>query len=182
MRKVLGIFVLVLSMLSNSYSLYIEHSVQETQEIEKQLNSDYTISVSGTLTITNPSTVTSIDELNVKIDTPENVFGGFNSVASTNNNSNVRLVYQGVQGFQFEPNTSVQVEYSFSGIIDENDFSNLNGGNTTFIETYLDPIYVINPQISVDKPIMESQNQTIVDHIDRIQICLNKSCVASIQI
>ncbi|MFP4402661.1 MAG: hypothetical protein ACLFPL_05545 [Candidatus Nanoarchaeia archaeon] len=159
--RVVSVIFIIFFLCSSSYSLYINHTVEEEQFVEEKLNSDYELKVSGTLHITNPSLNQTIDELKVTINTPQNVFGGFNSISSNDNTSTAELIYQGFQEFEFEPNSTLSIDYSFSGVIKENEFLKLQNGNTSFLEVYLSPVYILNPHISVEKLIMESENQTI---------------------
>lgn len=148
--------------------LNVIHNVQEQVSITKLLDGRYTISVIGELEIINPSQITDIYEYRMRTSLPSGVFGGFSLLQNSSSTLNDR----GFFGYFFEPsnstdNSSLYARYSFSGILTESQFNSLEFNSDTqelgvsFLEVFSNPMYVIKPSFTVDKPIGEHEEQTI---------------------
>lgn len=160
--RFLVIVIMLFGSLSLINALLVEQTIIEDQSATRLLDGRYTISVSGTLVVTNPSQVTPIYEYRHNLELPDNVFGGF-QVTST---SPMSLSQRGFFGFNLPPsnstfNSSISIDYSFSGIMTGEEFDLLEDGNISFLEAFSNPTYIVRPSINVDKPISEHEDQTI---------------------
>lgn len=148
--------------------LHVVHNIEEQISITKLLDGRYTISVNGELEIINPSMITEIYEYRMRTALPDGIFGGF----SLFENSSSRLNERGFYGYFFGPsnathNSSLYARYSFSGILTQSQFDRLQFNVDTqelgvsFLEAFTNPVYVLKPSFTVDKPIGEHEEQTI---------------------
>lgn len=157
--KVLLIFFLyTISLINVSYAMYVEHDVDENIEITQLLDGRKSLFVQGNIEIGNPSSTSKIYEYRLNTNLPSGVFGNFNSV-----NSNAQIVGNRFYGYEFNPNSSLEFSYSFSGIVNDSLVNTLNNSNVSFLELYSLPQYTLKPSINVDKPIMESEAQSVVN-------------------
>ena len=172
--KVLLIFSLYTITFTNlSYAMFVEHSVDEYIEITQLLDGRKSLFVSGNIEIKNPSTTSKIYEYRINTNLPSGVFGNFNSI-----NSNAQIIGNRLYGYEFDSNSTLEFSYTFSGIINDSIESRLNNSNISFIELYSLPQYTLKPSINVDKPIMESEAQSVINQstgeIERINSTLSE--------
>lgn len=160
---VLSIFLVI----SFSHALYVEHNVDEDIEVTKLLDGRESLYVKGTLEIKNPSILSKIYEYRLDTNLPSGVFGNFKS-----SNPGPQILGNRFYGYEFTPNSSFEVSYTFSGIINNTVVNQLSTGNTSFLELFSNSQYTLKPSINVDKPIMESEAQSIINkstnEIDKI--------------
>ena len=129
--------------------------VDERVVITELLNGEYTISISGTFEITNPTLTSRIYEYRVLVEPPKEVFGSFSSVQG-----NTSIVYLGFKGYDLMPNETLKLKYSFSGDINSSEIEYFENGGS-FIEKYASSTYVVKSSISIDKPIREDENSSV---------------------
>ncbi|MCH8519129.1 MAG: DUF11 domain-containing protein [Nanoarchaeota archaeon] len=160
------------SSINSSFStpLNVIHNVQEQVSVTKLLDGRYTISVIGEVEIINPSYTTEIYEYRMRAALPDGIFGGFTLLQ----NSSSRLNDRGFYGYFFQPsnltyNSSLYARYSFSGILTSSQFERLEFDSDNqllqvpFLEAFTNPIYVLKPSFTIDKPIGEHEQQTLQD-------------------
>lgn len=135
-----------LFVLSSSFSLNVEQEVEEDIVVVQLLNGNYTLRVDGQVEIRNPTLTSSIYEFGYKVNPPAGIFGSF-----TVTDSNVESNYLGVSGFDLGPNSSIILNYRFSGAMNES-FKEEFENSTSFLELFTTPRFIVKTSINVDKP------------------------------
>lgn len=152
--------------MSISYSLFVEQDITEEIVVVELLNGNYTLKVNGQVEIINPSLVSPIYEFSYKVSPPGGIFGSL-TIPNNINNNDIESGYLSVTGLNLAPNSSVIIEYRFSGIMNESfrdEFSN----STSFLELFSTPRFIVKTSINVDKPSRDFEsiriNSTTVEY------------------
>ena len=132
--------------MSISYSLFVEQDITEEIVVVELLNGNYSLKVNGQVEIINPSLTSPIYEFSYRVSPPAGIFGSL-TVPNNINNNDIESGYLSITGLNLAPNSSVIIEYRFSGIMNESfrdEFSN----STSFLELFSTPRFIVKTSIN----------------------------------
>lgn len=128
---IIGIF---LFLFSSAYSIEVEVDIIENAQITQLLNGQYSVDSQGTVSIYNPSNISSIYHIKIPLELGD--FVGINKIDVDNSSSKLTLDHEKFNGYMLGPNETLTFGYRIFGLSASNIYSIINNSNISVFEYY----------------------------------------------
>ena len=145
---IIGIFLFLISF---AYSIEVEVDIVENAQITQLLNGQYSVDSQGTVSIYNPSNISSIYHIKIPLELGD--FVGINKIDVDNSSSKLILDHEKFNGYMLGPNETLTFGYRIFGLSAINIYSIINNSNISVFEYYTGEIELATQiHLNLQKP------------------------------